>query len=207
MLNVVSFGEGRLFGVDPGSIGYGAPLHREWYRSTVAHNTVSVDRQLQSIADGHFIDWSQTAGETIWKGAAEVYPGVTFRRELALKGSRFTDRFTCESEAEHVYDWVFHSAGTLTVSTAMTPENAPLGGQNGYQHIARVMRTETGSDWTAQWIDGSATLTLHVKGEQGTTILTGAGPGRNPAELTPLIIIRRTAKTTVFDVEHVFSRV
>jgi oligo-alginate lyase len=207
MLNMVSFGNGRLFGVDPGSIGYGAPLHGEWYRSTVAHNTVSVDQQLQSTADGHLMAWSQTAGETVWKGAAEVYPGVSFQRELALNGSLFTDRFTCESEVEHLYEWVFHSAGTLTVSAPMTPENSPLGGRNGYQHITRVMRTEAGGDWTAQWINGNATLTLHVKGEPGTTVLTGVGPGRDPAELTPLLIIRRRTKKTVFDVGHIFARI
>lgn len=41
MLNIVTYGAGQLFAVDPGSIGYGAPLHREWYRSTIAHTTRS----------------------------------------------------------------------------------------------------------------------------------------------------------------------
>jgi hypothetical protein len=125
---------------------------------------------------------------------------------LVLKGAKVTDRFICESELEHVYDWVFHAAGTLTVSAAMTLENTPHGDKNGYQHITQVKRAATDGDWTAQWVDGNATLTLRVKGEAGTTILTGVGPGRNPADSTPLVIIRRRTTKTVFDVEHVFAR-
>jgi hypothetical protein len=88
----------------------------------------------------------------------------------------------------------------------MTAENTPLGDKNGYQHITQVRQAATDSDWTAQWVDRNATLTLHVKGEPGTRVLTGAGPGRNPAGSTPLVIIRRRTTKTVFDVEHVFAR-
>jgi hypothetical protein len=205
MLNIVTFGENRLFGVDPGSIGYGAPLHREWYRSTIAHNTVSVDEQLQSNADGHLVDWSETATETKCKGSADVYPGVTLQREVALNGSRITDRFICESDTEHVYDWAFHSSGVLTLSIETTAEAAPIAEKNGYQHIKQVKKGTTDADWKAQWVNGKTTMTLSVKGQPGTTVLTGVGPGRNPADATPVLIIRRKASKTHFEVEHLFA--
>jgi Heparinase II/III-like protein/Alginate lyase len=205
MLNIVTFAEGKIFGVDPGSIGYGAPLHREWYRSTIAHNTVSVDQQLQSNADGHGISWSQDATRTIWKGAADVYPGVRFERELILNGVKITDRFICESDADHVYDWAFHSAGSLGVSVPTVPHQLPIGSTNGYQHIKQLGQASTSRDWTARWAQENITLTLHVKGVPDTIVMTGTGPGRNPAESTPLLIIRRKAARTIFEVEHVFS--
>jgi hypothetical protein len=206
MLNIVTFAEGNLFGVDPGSIGYGAPLHREWYRSTIAHNTVSVDRQIQSNADGHGIDWSQDSSETRWMGGADVYPGVSLRRELLLKKTNVADKFICESETKHLYEWAFHSAGTLTVSVVTTPQQGALGDTNGYQHITRIAQATTDDPWTAQWVQGNTKLTLHVKGEPGTMVITGAGPGRNPADFTPLLVIRRKATKTIFDVEHVFTQ-
>jgi hypothetical protein len=178
MLNLVTFAYGTLFGVDPGSIGYGAPLHREWYRGTIAHNTVCVDRQLQSSADGHEIAWEQDAVRTLWKAAANVYPGVELRRELTLKGDRITDRFICESQSEHLYDWAFHSAGMLTVSIATALRQDPIGHDNGYQHIKALREGATDKDWSARWVQGSTALTLHIKGEPGTVVITGAGPGR-----------------------------
>ena len=34
-----------------------------------------------------------------------AYPGVKMCRSLSLDGLNLTDRFTCESEEEHVYDY------------------------------------------------------------------------------------------------------
>jgi hypothetical protein len=205
MLNIVTFVDGKLFGVDPGSIDYGAPLHAEWYRSTIAHNTVSVDQQVQSSADGRLLAWSQNVQETSWIGAADVYPGVTLRRELHLNGQRLVDLFTCESATEHVYDWAFHCSGTLSVSIQVNAQELALGSDNGYQHIKQLKQATTDGDWVARWTQGNVALSLHVKGEPGTTIFTGAGPGQNPNDLTALVIIRRKARKTLFAVEHEFQ--
>jgi hypothetical protein len=205
MLNVVTFAHGKLFGVDPGSVGYGAPLHHEWYRSTIAHDTVSADQQLQSNADGHGLEWSDAGGKTTWKAEAGVYPGITFRRQLILSGNTMTDHFLCESDDEHTYDWAFHSAGTLAVSVPTSPLANPLSDKNGYQHLSDLRQGMSSETWTAEWKQPSATLKLKITGQPGTTILTATGPGRNPADQTPLIIIRRRARKAVFDVEHVFT--
>jgi oligo-alginate lyase len=205
MLNVVTFADGKLFGVDPGSIGYGSPLHREWYRSTIGHNTISVDQQIQSSADGHLIEWSQNVEETLWKGSADVYPGVALRRELKLKGQRITELFACESATEHVYDWVFHCSGRFSLSLETSVRESALGDNNGYQHLKQLRQAATHSDWTAQWVTENVTLTLRIEGEPGTTILTGVGPGRKPDEPTPFVIIRRTALKTVFAIQHEFG--
>ena len=206
MLNIVTYGKGELFGIDPGSIGYGAPLHREWYRSTIAHNTVSVDEQIQSETDGHLTAWQQNSSATSWSGAAEVYPGVKLWREIVLQGDSFTDRFCCESADEHVYDWAFHAEGKLSVSVAIGEEAMPLGSSNGYQHISQLRRASIDRSWIAKWTNKESTLTLHGKGEVGTMLFACAGPGRNPAEQTEMLIVRRRAQKTLFEMKHVFSR-
>jgi len=205
MLNIVTFGKGHTFGVDPGSIGYGAALHREWYRSTIAHNTVCVDQQLQSNADGRVVDWKQDAQATSWKGTANVYAGVTLTREVRLEANRATERFTCESADEHVYDWAFHSLGELTLSMTTSELEGRLGDENGYQHIRQIRQAASDTDWVATWTRGNATLRLHVKGAPGTSLYTGVGPGPNPAEPVAMVVIRRRGRTVVFEVDHVFD--
>ena len=202
-LNIVTFGGGHLFGLDPGSIHYGAPLHREWYRSTIAHNTVSVDQQLQRNADGRLEEWSTPAGATVLvASAADVYPGVMLRRSLRLSAGRLEDRFQCSSEQEHTYDWAFHAAGRFTASLQLTPRTRPLGDANGYQHIEGVSQGHTDDDWWARWEDGGARWTVRVKGAPGTEVFAGSGPGKNPADRVAMIVVRRRARATAFEVVH-----
>jgi oligo-alginate lyase len=202
-LNIVTFAAGHLFGLDPGSIAYAVPLHREWYRSTIAHNTVSVDRQLQRNADGRLDRWTTEGSATILVASADdVYAGVTLERTLRLRDGHLLDRFSCASEKQHVYDWAFHSAGRFSSSLEFRPRAAPLGEANGYQHIENVAEARTDGDWWVRWEAEDAQYTLHVKAAPGTEVFTGAGPGKNPADRIPLVIIRRRAKATVYDIEH-----
>ena len=198
-LNIVTFGAGRLWGLDPGSINYGVPLHREWYRSTIAHNTVSVDQQAQANTDGRLEKWEDG---TLVAVADAVYRGVVLRRSLSLRGNELADRFECSSEAERTYDWAFHAPGKLTTSVTVTPRSSPLGAANGYQHIEKVAEGRADGDWEARWEAGAARLTLRFKGAPGTEVFTGVGPGKDPAERVPVVIVRRRAAKTAFEVVH-----
>jgi hypothetical protein len=44
-----------------------------------------------------------------------------------------------------------------------------------------------------------------VKAEAGTTVFTGVGPGQEATDRVPLILIRRRAATTLFDVTHTYE--
>ncbi|HWQ53073.1 MAG TPA: heparinase II/III family protein, partial [Bryobacteraceae bacterium] len=202
-LNIVTFGAGKPWGVDPGSINYGVPLHREWYRTTIAHNTVSVDEQLQANVDGALEDWRTAAGATTLIASANaVYPGVSLRRSIAVRKGSIEDRFECRSADEHVYDWAFHAPGRLTCSLDMEPRDAPLGAANGYQHITGVTHARTDAAWHARWEQEGARLTLRVEPAPGTEVFTGVAPGRNPADRVPCLVIRRRARQTIFDTVH-----
>jgi hypothetical protein len=202
-LNIVTFGAGQLFGLDPGSINYGVPLHREWYRSTIAHNTVSVDEQLQANADGRLEKWTaEPRATTLVAVADKAYPGVTLRRSLALRPGELVDRFECSAEAEHTYDWAFHARGSLTTSVELTPRAKPLGDTNGYQHLEKLAEGRAEGDWWVRWEAEGARLTLRMKGAPGTAVFTSVAPGKNPAERVPLILVRRRAARTAFEAIH-----
>jgi len=206
-LSIVTFGAGRLFGLDPGSINYGVPLHTEWYKSTIAHNTVSVDRKTQAPADGTLIEWKTGPDETTLRAeAAGVYDGVTLRRMLVLKGNQLADRFECSSAAEHEYDYAFHSAGELKTSLDLQPREGPAGDSNGYQHIRNVREGRADGEWWAEWTQSGAVMRIRFRAEPGTIVLTGEGPGRNPTVFVPLLIVRRRGTSTVFDCVHEFEQ-
>lgn len=207
---IVLYGAGELLALDPGSIAYGVPLHREWYRTTVAHNTVSVDRQLQSNADGTLESWESTNDKSSLTATADrAYPGVRMRRSLSLVaregGSVAGDVFEVSSDTEHTYDWVLHVQGDLASSLKFEPCE-PAGDANGYQHIEGWQCARTDAAWEVGWTYKGARLGLKMKGAPGTVVYRGAGPGRNPMEHVPLILVRRKTAATVFDAELVASQ-
>jgi oligo-alginate lyase len=205
-LNLVTWGAGKRWGLDPGSINYGVPLHQEWYRSTVAHNTVTVDGASQSTADGRLDSWNESAAETTLAASADsVYKGVKLSRTVKASASKLEDRFACSSDAPHTYDWVFHSPGRLTTSVQTKPGPEKLGTAAGYQHIEKTAQGQTDGDWWARWEQDGASLTLRFKAAPGTEVLTGAGPGRDPADRVPVLIVRRKAASTVFEAVHEFA--
>ncbi len=203
-LNLVTHGGGANLGLDPGSINYGVPLHREWYRSTIAHNTVSVDQKPQSNADGKLEKWDIAEGATTLSASANgVYPGVQMKRTVTVtpKGE-IADRFECVSESEHVYDWAFHVPGSISTSVTLAARAEPLGSENGYQHIKELASAETNASFWVKWQVGKTTLTLHFAGQPGTVLIKGVAPGKNPADKVPMIIVRRKATKTLFEVKH-----
>lgn len=203
-LNIVTFGKGVQFGLDPGSINYGVALHQEWYKSTIAHNTVAVDGANQGSRDGKLEQWSEGGGDIILSASADdVYPGVSLRRTLTLKrDGTLRDRFECASEGEHTYDYAFHSPGELRIAADLPPRPEGAGKQNGYQHMKEVAAGVVHGGFSARWANGGATLTLEFKGEPDTEIIRAVGPGRNPADRIPMIVVRRKAARTVFEVTH-----
>ena len=123
-----------------------------------------------------------------------------------MSSGQVEDRFSCSSETEHVYDWAFHAPGSLAVSISTEPFGGALGERNGYQHVTGVARGVTGDAWSAVWTNGGTKMTLTFKPVPGTEVFTGVGPGRDPSDKVPVLVVRRRASHTVFDAVHSFER-
>jgi oligo-alginate lyase len=205
-LNLVTWGAGKAWGLDPGSINYGVPLHGEWYRSTIAHNTVAVDQRNQANPDGKLEEWKEAGGSTTIAASVEkAYPGVRLARTVTARAGKLEDRFECTSDADHAWDWAFHSKGRLETSLKLEPGPERLGTANGYQHIEKVSARRSDGDWWARWEQDGARLTLRVKGGAGAEIFTGVAPGKDPADRVPVLVIRRRGRQAVFEVVHEFQ--
>ena len=114
-LSIVLYGKGRPMIVDPGVYSYSAGPWRDSFRSTIAHNTVTVDGQDQCVFWGPFrvaypveariLDHSPTHVEAEHSGYRRLLQPLVHRRrvELADQGVwRIIDHFQGTGQHEFV---------------------------------------------------------------------------------------------------------
>ena len=123
-LSIEVAARGRTLLVDPGTYTYtGSAEMRDLFRSSMAHNTLSVDNESSSVSAGPF-HWKHVAQATLnawhshayfdyFEGAHDGYERlaqpVTHQRSLLFLKNRYwlvRDRLT--SEGRHQYDLRFH---------------------------------------------------------------------------------------------------
>lgn len=116
---------GNEFLIDPGTYCYGAqPDWRFWFRSTRAHNTITVDGKDQSVQGGTFM-WQQHANARCLSvdlsdeqdhfvaehdGYQRLDDPVTHRREIRRTGLRFEIRDTLICNGSHDIELWLHFA-------------------------------------------------------------------------------------------------
>jgi len=207
-LGIILFGAGREMAPDPGSILYRAPLHLQWFKTTLSHNTLLVDMAPQAPCTGTLHEF-HTDGEVQLSSASadDAYPGVQFRRTVALlPGCIVLDLCQAQSDTEHVYDWVYHNRGEFSSPLRFEGLPAPLGEANGYQHVSSPRVAHTSNSWAARWHDQDAGVALAVAGEPGTEVIAGEGPGNPPPLLLPMVVVRRKGKQATFAAAYVVYR-
>ena len=115
---------GRTLLVDPGTFTYtGAREMRDWFRSSTAHNTLTVDRQSSSIPADTFswktitacerLAWIEHPRFTFVSGRHRGYeqlsrPGIHTRSILFLKNDYWLVRDRIELAGKHEVDLWFH---------------------------------------------------------------------------------------------------
>lgn len=171
----------------PASAGYGDPKYLSWVRTTIAHNTVTVDHKPMFPCD--------QGGESIWEadswrqhrsdGSLElfqperdfaavraanqnVYPGVKLDRTVILTRRYALDVYRCFSERVHTYDWAMHLSGPPQDEPATVATG--LGRGLGYKHLKKVRRYtgepgEVTLAWAKPWGVNRARVMLPTAGE------------------------------------------
>ncbi|MBI4908571.1 MAG: heparinase II/III family protein [Acidobacteria bacterium] len=148
-LGMVSFGNGGILAVDPGTQSYAAPTHGTWDQLTVAHNTVVVDQQTQAQATGRLL-WSDF-GEGFRAARADAgsaYAGVRMDRTMLVTDQYTVDVFRAQATDGRArrFDWVYHNGGTVTSELDLKPYTG-FPGANGYQHLTSNRAAETDGAW------------------------------------------------------------
>lgn len=199
-LALILYARGRELAPDPGRLLYAAPLHAEWYRQTIAHNTVTVDGVSQAAAEGRLLLFHDGPVAKIARAECDTaYRGVTMRRTVVLADGYLLDLFELASGTEHQYDWAWHNVGEVAALPAGMVPGVPVGSANGYQHISEVQHLRTDAPWQVRLrVPEAGAVVLTALGEPGTELFVGAGvTGRN-VERCPVVIARRRAANTLF---------
>lgn len=198
-LGFVLYARGQALAIDPGTARYGLPVQAEWYRTTLAHNTLVVDEASQKAVDGKCIEFGSTGGvDFVVADAGAVYDGVHFTRTVALLDSNlivFIDQVSCDME--RLLDLACHLRGEWAPLPSGEPWTPPA--KHGYKHLNDATVRST-SDGITQALASAAGLrpTLTLAGGDATEIITATGIGGHAEDRVPAAIFRRKAKDTAF---------
>lgn len=198
---------GRTLLVDPGTFTYtGGKEMRDWFRSSTAHNTLTVDRQSSSIPAGTFswntmthgerVAWIDQARFTFVSGRHRGYeqlskPGIHTRSILFLKRDYWIMRDQIELSGQHQVDLWFHfDSGT---SPTLEGDNS---GQWVYESGAagglQIISFGANGRWTKEegWVS-------HCYGERAPApVCVFSAPAEGEFEITTFMLPQPTSTPT-----------
>ncbi len=212
----VLFAGGSVLAGDPGRAAYGVPIQSEWYRTTLAHNTLVVDETSQSPTTGRAI--ALEARATDWKGAicdaGPALAGLRFRRSVALLDDHvalFVDQIVPDRDiataSARTLDLAYHPDGVWADLPVGEPVDMP--DKPGYKHVRDAKATALAAapkSGTAPMLhlqtrrkssQGAWWITV-LGGDVPTRAIIGTGVGANTEDRVPMVIFRRVAAATTY---------
>ncbi|MBI3830286.1 MAG: alginate lyase family protein [Planctomycetes bacterium] len=202
-LTFVLFGYGRELGVDPGrakSQAYRLPIHTNWYRATLGHNGVVVDRKSQTGADGELDLFA--ANERFAAVRARCYTAYkdfhqTRLLVLAPEYLLVFDELSAPNKAERRYDWLYHERSKAATCDAAA-EAGELKDYPGVEFIKNVKTGATDKPVKVLFEDEAGATQLLLDAQPGTQVTTGDGPLGSVDERVPLAMVTRKSATARF---------
>lgn len=198
-LSFVLYSGGEVLGVDPGTARYGLPIQKGWYRTTFAHNTLTVDESSQKQAEGSCIAFDSLDGiDYLIAEAGSVYDGVRFTRSAALLDEKLVLVIdSVLSDTERLLDVAYHQRGAW--------ENLPDAPQwrrpdrPGYSYLrdTQSVNSTDGVSLSARTPSGASVGVCLAAGEP-TEVITGTGVGAHSEDRVPVVVFRRRAQQSTF---------
>lgn len=196
----ILYARGQIVAPDAGTHAYGSPLHMGWDKTTLAHNTLTVDETSQAPATGQCLAFGSERGvDYVVSAAGPIYPGVRFVRTAALLTSNlvvFVDQVAADKP--HTLDLVYHQIGAweqLPGGEAWTPPATA-----GYEFFTSATRRSAGDAGLILHLkianDWHSTVTL--AGGEATEAITGYGILKTTEDHVPMLVQRRRAQNTAF---------
>lgn len=204
-LNVILSGLGQMFSPDLGSAGYGLRIHGSWYRQSLSHNLVVVDRQSQRPSAGKMTHFRGT-GDVQWVSARadQAYPRVRWQRTLFLCHEGYVViADSLESEEERLFDWVYHNLGKLTLTgVELSPmRREEFGNRAGYDIPTDLRSGKTTEPAVAVWElgrDRRVILRIPPAEEGINELISAVAPGNPSMVEMPMLLWRKQGKEAQF---------
>ncbi|MEJ2298891.1 MAG: alginate lyase family protein [Woeseiaceae bacterium] len=192
-LSFVFFGFGKELGVDPGrarSQAYRLPIHTNWYKATISHNTVLVDRKSQKPAAGKLVLFEPKNDYTVVAASCdEAFSGVEHTRRLMMTGTYLLVVDTLHSDSEHHFDWIYHNRGDQVVCDAARNNVNPADKYPGGEYIQDSKQGTTANMVRMRFENPEVTTYLIVAARRDTTVTIGTGVGASITDRVPMTMI------------------
>jgi hypothetical protein len=194
-LSFVFYGYGQELGVDPGraaSQAYGLPIHTHWYKATLGHNAVVVERTSQHPTAGKLLKFATAAELSAVSARCDTaYPGVSHTRTLVLRPSYLLVIDELTADTARRFDWLYHGrADTITSPTAQLSLQ-PEADYPGVRYLQGLRGGTTEAPIQVTFTGKAVTTTLTVAAAPETGLLLGDGPGQSVLERIPLAMLTR----------------
>ncbi|MBU0715228.1 MAG: heparinase II/III family protein [Verrucomicrobia bacterium] len=201
-LSFVWFAYGCELAVDPGcalSQAYRLPIHADWYRSTISHNTVMVNGRSQAPAEGalEFFDTRERYSAVAVR-CVQAYSGVMHRRLLLL-----TDRYLLVADELRAskpvrFDWLYHQRASNVVCEAAGQSADWDRAKPGGIYVKNIRRGMSDGPIRARFNDTGLVTHVTLNAVEGTEVLTGDGPFRSVQDRVPLMRVSRRGSAAHF---------
>jgi len=201
-LSFVFFGFGKELGVDPGrarSQAYRLPIHTNWYKATISHNTVLVDRTSQKPAAGKLKIFKCESNYTVVAASCvEAYPGVEHTRWLLMTDTYLLIFDAFQSDTEHRFDWIYHNKGDEVVCDVARNDVNLADKFTGGEYVQDCRQGKTADIIRVQFENPDVTTYLIMAAWENTTVTIGSGVGASITDRVPMIIIGRDGRNASF---------
>ena len=184
---------------DPGTVPYGSPLSKNYYRRGVCHNVPLVDGLDQEGWDpGKLISWSSnsiTATQPKYRSNAQV------SRTITIEGERLSDSVTLTTldKQIHALGFVLNLEGKVLLPASFTSDHVFNGvpPQNGFQYWTNVRSSKFTNEATfdVDYKNLLIHITFDLPGE--FTITSGSAPGYPPKRRDSLYLETRGQTATL----------
>ena len=204
-LHLTLFANGVHWLLDPGTGWYHVP-ELGWYRSTLAHNTVSIDGKLQNPREGRLLAFGNAGRYQVVQSSVEgVAEGVDLRRTLCLGEGFLLDVVDVWSEegGERTFDLALHTPEEVVVRDSAVRDPAELHGERPEPSASALASVASLGDRDGyEFLSGTepcppGTLDLTLRSNDSTLRLLQLGSADRYLARAPGIPLRETPMSTL----------
>ena len=209
-LQLIVYALGRQLCPDLGTTGYANPLHPNYYKTTPAHNTVTIGGRNMAGRSGKLLAFEvNDRFSAAVARSDQVYQGYVLTRRVLLGDGFLVDEFVVDGDEPETLDWFLRADGQLALSFEAPPiEEEALA--RPYTYLKDLRGGQTADDWAGTWTFGDAAkpedvtrLVVDMKGEPGTHAARCDAPGgARLAQFWGTLRVRRRAANTRFLAVH-----
>lgn len=162
---------------------YTTPRIPNWYGTTIAHNTLTVDESTQvtlgsnprtkaSAVQVIYAPASTMGIQRAWTGS--VYPDAIMDRSVFMTTHYLADLFAVSASAPHTYDLAWHIRGKIVTDLPLESKPFPEPVAPGYNTLTAVRQAVAGDKpWNITFNQDHAAARLLAAGSQETCVIIG----------------------------------